>query len=129
MSLEVTLLVWSVLVLFAHIGIQSGLLTRDLGSDYNAGPRDESRTLSPVAGRAERALRNFLETWPAFIALALVVQLTDASSWVTQLGAILYLVGRIVYIPLYLAAIKYVRSLAFAVSSAGLLMMFVGVLS
>lgn len=128
MGFELTLLAWSVVLLFAHIGIQATLLTRDLGPDYNAGPRDEQRPLGPVAGRAERALRNFLETWPAFIALALITAVSGESDWMTQWGAGIYLVARIVYIPLYLLGIPKVRSLAFAVASLGLLLMLIGVL-
>lgn len=127
MELELTLLVWSVLLLLVHIGLQSILLTRDTGREYNAGPRDEERPLGPLAGRAERALRNFLETWPAFIALALVVAITGRSDALTQWGAGLYLAFRVVYIPLYLLGIPYIRSMAWGVSLLGLLLMILGI--
>lgn len=127
MSFELTVLVWSVLILFLHIGIQSGLLTRDLGSQYNAGARDEDKPLSAVAGRAERALRNFLETYPAFIILALAASLAGISNGLTQWGAGAYLVFRLAYIPLYLLGIPYVRSLSFLGACVGLLLMFLGI--
>ncbi len=127
MSLELTLLVWSVPLLFLHICVQAGLLSRDLGGAYNAGPRDEERELSPIAGRAARALRNFLETWPAFIVLALVVEMSGATGWLTQWGAAIYFLARIAYIPLYLGGVRYVRSVAFTIACAGLLMMFFGI--
>lgn len=127
MSFELTLLVWSVLILFLHIGVQSGLLTRDLGSRYNAGPRDEAKTLSPLGGRAERALRNFLETWPAFIVLALAASVAGISTGLTQWGAGLYVAFRLAYIPLYLSGIPYLRSLSFLGACVGLLLMFIGI--
>ena len=40
----------------------------------------------------------------------------------TALGAQLYFWARVVYVPLYLAGIPYLRSLAWAVSVAGVLM-------
>jgi uncharacterized MAPEG superfamily protein len=126
-SFELTLLVWSVLILFVHIGVQAGLLTRDLGREYNAGPRDEKRELSPVGGRAERALRNFLETWPAFIVLALTASVAGISSGLTHWGAGLYVAFRLAYIPLYLMGIPYVRSLAYLGACLGLLLMFIGI--
>jgi uncharacterized MAPEG superfamily protein len=128
MGFELTLLALSVVLLFVHIGVQGVLLTRDLGSAYNAGPRDENRALGPLAGRAERALRNFLETWPAFIALALIAGVTGTSNGLTQWGAGLYLAFRIVYIPLYLLGIPYLRSLAFIAASLGLFLMLIGLL-
>ena len=127
MSFELTLLVWSVLILFLHIGIQSGLLTRDLGSRYNAGPRDEAKALSPLGGRAERALRNFLETWPAFIVLALAASVAGISTGLTQWGAGLYIAFRLAYIPLYLSGVPYLRSLSFLGACVGLLLMFIGI--
>lgn len=126
MGFELTLLALSVVLLFVHIGVQGALLTKDLGSGYNAGPRDEKRELGPLAGRAERALRNFLETWPAFIALALIAGVTGTSNGLTQWGAGLYLAFRIVYLPLYLSGVPNFRSLAFGVASLGLLLMLVG---
>ena len=126
MSFELTLAVWSVLILFIHIGLQAGFLTRDLGSEYNAGPRDEQRDLSVIGGRAERALRNFLETWPAFIVLALAASVAGISSGLTQWGAGLYVLFRLAYIPLYLLGIPYLRSLVFTGACVGLLLMFIG---
>ncbi|SDG19910.1 MAPEG family protein [Pelagibacterium luteolum] len=127
MTLELTLLTWSVVILFVHIGLQSGLLTRDLGSDYNAGPRDEKRELGVMAGRADRALRNFAETYPAFIILALVAGIAGISNGLTQWGAGAYILFRLLYIPLYLLGVPYLRSLIFIGACIGLLLMFCGI--
>lgn len=127
MSFELTLLVWSVPLLFVHIVVQAVLQQRDLGRDYNAGPRDESQEPGVVAGRAKRALGNFLETWPAFIVLVLVAAVAGLSSGLTQWGAGLYIGFRLVYIPLYLFGVPYVRSAAFAGACLGLLLMFLGI--
>lgn len=126
MTFELAMLLASVILLFVYIGVQSGLMTKDMGSDYNAGPRDETLNLGVKAGRADRALSNFLETYPAFIGLALATAVMAGSNWLTQGGAALYVLGRVVYIPLYLYGIKYVRSLAFLAASVGLLLMVVG---
>ncbi|MBP1858506.1 MAPEG family protein [Rhizobium herbae] len=120
----ITLLAWSVVLLVVHIGLQSIPATLELGSAWNAGARDDGQKPAGVfAGRAERAFANFRETYPAFVGLAVSLAVTgDLSGW-GLVGAWLWLVCRIVYIPLYLAGIAYVRSLVWCGSLAGLLVM------
>lgn len=126
MTFEMSLLIWSVALLLVQIGVQALLLLREQGVSYDAGPRDENRVSSGIAGRAERALRNFLETYPAFVALILAGAVLDQSNGLTQWGASLYMIFRIAYVPLYLAGIPYIRSLAWTASIAGLVMMMAG---
>jgi len=115
------LLVLSVALLVFHIALQGMLATRELGSRWNAGPRDDAREPAGVlAGRAARASANFRETYPGFVALALAVAIAnDPSGW-GLIGAWLWFIARLVYIPLYLAGIPYIRSLVWLVALAGL---------
>jgi uncharacterized MAPEG superfamily protein len=123
---ELLLLGWSTVLLFAYVMIQGQTATRDRGLDWNAGPRDgEQKPLGEMAGRAERALKNFQETYPVFIALALGLAVTDRTGGLGAIGAWLWFGARIVYIPLYLFGIKYVRSLCWTVSILGLLLMLI----
>lgn len=119
-----TLLALSVVLLVFHILLQGTLSNRELGSKWNAGPRDEG--LQPQgkhAGRAGRASKNFQETYPAFVGLLLGVVITgDASGW-GLIGGWLWFMARIVYIPLYLGGIAYFRSLAWTISMVGMLAM------
>ena len=119
-----TLLVLSVVLLLFHILYQGMLTTRELGSAWNAGPRDnEAKPKGKLAGRAARASKNLQETYPAFIGLLLAMILTgDTTGW-GLFGGTVWLVARIVYIPLYLKGIPYIRSLVWLGSLAGLVVM------
>jgi uncharacterized MAPEG superfamily protein len=123
---ELVLLGWSTVLLFAYIMLQGQLVTKERGTDWNAGPRDGAAApMGPMAGRATRALANFQETYPIFVALALGLAVSGRAGGIGATGAIIWFVARIVYVPLYLFGVKYVRSLCWLVSILGLLLMLI----
>ncbi len=125
----VVVLVLSVVLLLFHILLQGFLATRELGSKWNAGPRDED--LAPknaAAGRAARASKNYQETYPAFIGLLLGLAFIGDPTGLGIGGAWVWLIARIAYVPLYLAGIPYIRSLVWLLSLAGLLIMMAALL-
>ena len=125
LPVELQALAWSVMLLFAHIGLQSGLMTLELGVPYNASPRDnQAEPRGVIAGRAARAARNFMETYPAFVGLALALVVSGRHGDMGSQGAIMWIVSRVVYLPLYLAGVPYIRTLVFSVSIWGLIRMF-----
>jgi uncharacterized MAPEG superfamily protein len=128
LTLELQLLGWSVVLFFAHMAIQASAALRDTGGAYNAGPRDEQKPVGVLAGRAQRTFDNFKETYPVFIALALALSVTGRGGGLADTGAWLWFAARIVYIPLYLAGVPWLRSLTFGVSAVGLVMMLVRLL-
>lgn len=119
------LVAWSVALLVLHIMIQARFATREFGNRWNAGPRDEQKKPKGVmAGRAERASQNFRETYPAFVGLALALAIVEPASAWGQAGALAWFGARIIYVPLYMAGIPYIRSAAWGVAMLGLLAMF-----
>lgn len=120
LSVEMAYLALACALLIVHVTAQATLLTVQLGIRYNAGPRDQSRPLAGIAARADRALRNFLETFPLFVALVLAVTVAGKADTWTATGAALYFWARVAYLPLYLAGIRYLRSIVWAIAGAGL---------
>ncbi len=121
-STEIAVLGWSVVLLLAQIILQA-VSIYDLGP-YLLGPRDDNRQSGNiVAGRLKCALENLLETYPAFVALALALALTGKTGGIAATGAWLWLAARVVYVPLYAFGVPAVRTLAWVVSIVGILMM------
>lgn len=126
LSTELLVLGWSTILLLVHVCLQGQLVTAERGLGWNAGARDgEQKPLGPLAGRAERASRNFLETYPAFVALALGLAVSGRSGGIGETGALLWIAARLVYIPLYLFGVPYLRSLVWLASILGLAFMLV----
>ena len=117
---EITVLGWSVVLLLVQIAAQA-VSSYDLGPNYLMGPRDQNfEPTGKIAGRAKRASANFRETYPAFIGLALALAMKgDVSGWGIG-GAWLWFACRIAYIPLYLAGVPYIRSLAWSRALEGM---------
>lgn len=116
----------SALLLVVHVLLQGMTATRELGREWNAGPRDgEQKPQGSFSGRASRASANFRETYPAFVALAFGVIMAGDPSGLALIGAWLWLICRVVYIPLYLTGVPYIRSFVWLGSMLGLALMFI----
>ncbi len=116
----------SVLLLVVHVMLQGMTATTEFGLEWNAGPRDGSREQQGrLSGRASRASANFRETYPAFLALAFGVIMAGDPAGLALTGAWIWLICRVIYIPLYLAGIPYIRSFVWLGSMLGLALMFV----
>ena len=123
---EIVMLGIGAVLLIVQLFLQSVSATMEMGGDYKAGPRDEPRVLQGVfAGRADRAFRNLLETFPIFAALALALVITGRNGGLGALGAQAWIVTRLLYVPLYFIQIPYARSLVWFVSMFALLAMLV----
>lgn len=122
MTIELKMLAWAVVLGLVHVLIGAALMTRQRGLAWNVGARDVvPEPLTGVAGRVDRATRNFLETFAFFAAAVLAVVVAQKTSTQTALGAEIYLCARVVYLPLYAAGIPYLRTVVWAVSLWGLL--------
>jgi uncharacterized MAPEG superfamily protein len=118
---ELTCLELSIVLWIVHILVQAAFAGSALTLAYLVGPRDqEMQPKGVLYGRATRALGNYTENFVPFVAADLGLIATGHTG---GLGATIWILGRIVYIPLYLYAIDYARTAAWVVSVIGLLMM------
>jgi uncharacterized MAPEG superfamily protein len=127
MSIELTLLIWSTTLFAGYVGVQSILYRIQHGLLFANGNRDNEAPPNIWNTRAEWALRNLLETYVVFVALAVATELSGRSDALTQWGAQLYFWARWIYLPLYIFGVPYIRSLVWLVSAGGLIAMFFGV--
>ncbi len=116
--LELSVLLWVVQVL-----VQAGAAQSALSLSYLASPRDKPSAPEGIFyGRASRALANYIENFTAFVALDLAF---IALHWSAGIWPTVWIVARIVYLPLYLFGVIYVRSLMWTVSLLAIVMMLI----
>ncbi|HEY0413013.1 MAG TPA: MAPEG family protein [Allosphingosinicella sp.] len=121
MNTELIVLAWGCVLALVHIFAAARVKTRQYGTKWNVGARDEALPPPlPVVGRLARAQANFYETFPLYAAAALTVSVAHLTDRWTAIGALLWIGGRIVYLPLYATGVPYVRTAAWLVSLAGI---------
>ena len=126
MNIEVRVLIWTVVLGLVQIVAASHAASLQRGYRWAASARDrEVAPLTGIAGRLDRALRNFSETFPLFAALVLAAQAVGRHSRLTESGAILYFIARLAYLPLYAFGVPLIRSLVWNVAALGMALLIV----
>ena len=124
MSVELSMLVYSVALLFILIVIQaiSGVLAQGLSE--MAGSRDNLPEPKPFQARMKRVVDNHREGLTLFAPLVLVAAFVQISNHWTVLGAQLFFYARAAHAALYLIGVPWVRPLAWAIGIVGTVMVF-----
>ncbi|QNK01873.1 MAPEG family protein [Dyella telluris] len=128
MPVELKMLGWSILLGLVYLVFATLLSLMQRGMRWNAGNREQLVELTGLAARVDRSSRNFMETFVFFAAAVLAVVVGQCTSAKTALGAELYLWARVVYLPVYAIGIPYLRTLVWAVSVVGIVMVLSGLL-
>ena len=123
MAFELQAIVGTTLILFVLIGVQGATVPLNQGLLWGLGNRDEGGDSTALQARIGRTVANHIEGMLIFIPLALVAVLADLSSSLTVMGATVYLIGRVMYAPIYMIGIPYLRTLAWTVSVIGVLIL------
>jgi uncharacterized MAPEG superfamily protein len=124
MPTDLTLLVWSVALTLGQSVIAAVGAQTQVGLPALAGNRENLPAITGWADRAARAHRNMLESLVLFAALVLVAGVSGRADAMTALGSELFFWARLVYVPVYLAGIPWVRTAVWGVSIVGLILIF-----
>ena len=110
---------------FATIMLGAVLRNREWtaeGLQQALGNRDQLPEPTELGGRAQRTASNTIEGLVLFVPIALVAHLAGADTE-ALLGAQIFFWARVIYIPIYILGIAYVRSLVWGVGLVGLAFM------
>ena len=130
MSPLLTILVYATIYTFLVVLVGAFLRNREwtaAGLREGLSNRDRLTEATPLGGRAERAAANSIEAFVIFAPLALAAEMAGLGAE-ALLGAKLFLLARIIYVPVYLAGIIYLRSLIWGLGVAGQVMMVISLL-
>lgn len=122
MPIELQLLVWAAILTLIQMLIAVAGAQSQVSLPVLAGNREGMPPLTGWALRAQRAHVNMLESLVIFAIFVLVAQATNRLDETTALGAQIFFWGRVAYALVYLAGVPWVRTLVWAVSVVGLLM-------
>ncbi|MBX3483781.1 MAPEG family protein [Phenylobacterium sp.] len=123
MSFESWMLFGGMVLGLVHMTAASFTFKAQVGNAYTVGARDDDLRPRGVAGRLDRAQRNFLETFPIFAAAVLLLEhLGRTGSTLGVWGAGMYLAGRVAFLPLYAAGLPWVRTLSWNFATLGLVL-------
>ncbi|WP_426177439.1 MAPEG family protein [Massilia sp. TWR1-2-2] len=130
MTIELTILGWTLVLAMVQIALAGTFRTIETGLWFNASARDDGGPpVGKIAGRLQRAQANLFETLPLFAAAVLIAHVAGRHSADTVLGCQMFLAARVLYVPLYAAGVPVVRTLVWAVSIVGLVMVFKAILA
>jgi len=120
MPVEMICLFAAMVLALVHLAAASFAFKAQVGNRYTVGPRDEDIRRTGLAGRLDRAQRNFLETFPVFVAAVLMGHVLDRSGGLGSAGALLYIGGRTAFLPLYAWGLPWLRTIAWNIATLGL---------
>ena len=117
-----SILILSFLLVLIQITIPVliSLLTNNVKLSYLFSSRDNIANTSIYIDRANRSLKNLFETQPIFIGLSLLSIIIDVDN---SFLAMIWLLARIIYVPVYIVGINYVRTGIWAIALICLIMM------
>jgi len=124
MSLELTLLIWSVGLTFILMVVAMCGAILQFGLPDMASNRENLPPATSWAGRAQRAHRNMLENLVLFAVLVLVTDATNKNNAMTGFGAQLFFWARVTYAIIYMAGLPWLRTGVWVVSMIGLILIF-----
>jgi uncharacterized MAPEG superfamily protein len=124
MSIELTLLVWLVVLAIVQIVVAFVGTTLEFGLPDVPGGREKRLPPDSFSGRAQRAGQNMLESLVLFAALVLTAEVANRTNTSTGLGAEVFFAARVAYAAVAIVGLPWLRTAIWCVSIAALLLIF-----
>ena len=124
-------ILWALIIFFVQSilpPIFRYVLRRDPKILETLGARDNPPETSVLGERSERALQNMMEASILFLPLAVLAQFGEANTQAID-GAMIFVLARAIYIPLYVFGVPVLRSIAWTIGHAGLVLIGLTVVS
>ena len=128
-SMELTMLMWASILYVLQIGIAALVADVQNGVAWGFGNREEIPEAKGFGGRAQRAYKNMAESLLPFACLVLIAYSLGRTGELSVLGAELFLLSRLAFAVLYVAGIKYLRTLAYFGGLVGMVLIVVQLLT
>jgi len=128
MSLDLKYLLFSTILTFVQVLVAAALANQAVGLPALAGNREGLGELTGAAGRAKRAHLNMIENMVLFTALVLIAAVSGKANATTAMGAMIFFWARVAHAIIYVAGLPWLRTLAWAVSVIGMVMIAVQLL-
>lgn len=122
MTTELWLLLAAAALGVVHISAASFSFKSQVGNRYTVGSRDEDLQRTGVAGRLHRAQQNYLETFAIFAVFVLLVHLSNVYGELSYWGSVLYVAGRLMFLPLYAWGIPWLRTISWNLATLGMVL-------
>ncbi len=122
MKPELTWLLFAVVLTFAQVVVAVATAQMQVGLAALVADRGNLAELKGLAGRAQRAHRNMLESMALFAPLVLVAVVAGKTNATTLMGAQIFFWARLVYAPVYYVGTPWLRTGVWAVSLVGMAM-------
>ena len=124
MTHELTMVVYTAVLLFIMIGVQGGVGLLNNGLKWGGSSRDEAAKPNVLHGRTTRAVRNHIEALCMFVPVVLVLNAAGISNEATILWTKVFVGARVAYAVLYWLGTPWARTLVWAIGLVAIAMLF-----
>lgn len=129
MSPEMTWLSASVALFGACIFLQAIVANLNFKPAELLGARDGfDPNTNKFLGRTKRIQMNMIEAMVMFVPLVLIIEVTERNSETTALACLAFFAARVLYVPAYLFAIPFIRSVVWFIGLVATVALFLRVL-
>jgi uncharacterized MAPEG superfamily protein len=127
MSLELTMLVWSIALTFVQMVIAASAATLQLGAPRKTGNGngDDAGEVTGWVARARRAHLDMLANMVLFAPLIVIADIAGRDNKMTEIGAQLFFWTRLAYAIVYIVGVPRLRTAVWSASAVAMVLIFV----